>query len=140
MLKSTWFATAVAVVGVIATGEGAAAAPPIPAPVGAGGQIQQIPRPLETERSIPDIRVQRGSQPRDAGPAGPKVTVRSLRITGERIFPESELIAVTGFTPGGQFDLHDLRVMAAKISDFYNRRGYFVAQAYVPARRSRTGR
>ena len=129
MRQPTLYATAVALVGAL-TGAQAAAAAPL---VGAGGQIQQIPRAPEPERSIPDIRVDKGANPRDAGPAGPKVLVRSLHISGETLFPEAELLAVAGFQPGGQLDLRDLRIMAARISAFYNRRGYFVAQAYVPA-------
>ena len=130
MLKSILFGSALAAVGVLAAGQGALAAPPV---VGGGGQIQQIPPTPMPERTIPDIRVDRSAKAQEAGPAGPKVLVRSLRVTGETLFPEAELIAVAGFQPGSQLDLHDLRVMAAKISEFYNRRGYFVAQAYVPA-------
>ena len=121
-------ATTVAVVGAL-TAAHAAAAPLI----GAGGQIQQIPPTPEPQRSIPDIRIDQGAKARDAGPAGPRVVVRSLHVTGETVFTEAELLAVTGFQPGAQLDLRDLRIMAAKISAFYNRRGYFVAQAYVPA-------
>jgi hemolysin activation/secretion protein len=129
MLKSSLFTSALAAGVLLAAGHGALAAPL----VGAGGQIQQIPPTPAPERSIPDIRIDQGAKARDAGPAGPKVLVRSLHVTGETLFPEAELLAVTGFQPGSQLDLHDLRVMAAKISDFYNRRGYFVAQAYLPA-------
>jgi hemolysin activation/secretion protein len=129
MLKSSLFATALAASTLLATSQAAAAAPLI----GAGGQIQQIPPPPAPERAIPDIRIERGGGPHDNGPAGPKILVRSLHVTGETLFPEAELIAAAGFTPDSQLDLHDLRAMAAKISDFYNRRGYFVAQAYLPA-------
>ena len=129
MLKSILLSGALAAAGAFAAGQGAFAAP---APVG-GGQLQQIPQAPAPERSVPDIRVERGAKAQDAGPAGPKVLVRSLRVTGETLFPEAELIAASGFRPSSQMDLHDLRAMAAKISDFYNRRGYFVAQAYVPA-------
>lgn len=129
MRQSNSYATAFAVVGVLTAAQAAAAAAP---PVG-GAQIQQIPPTPEPEHPIPDIRIDHGAQARDAGPAGPKVLVRSLHITGETLFPEGELLAVTGFQPGSQLDLRDLRIMAAKISAFYNRRGYFVAQAYVPA-------
>jgi hemolysin activation/secretion protein len=130
MLKSSLFATALAASALLASAHGATAAPPL---VGAGGQIQQIPPSPEPERSIPDIRIDRGDHARDAGPAGPKVMVESLHITGETLFPEAELIAVTGFRPGSELDLRDLREMAGRISDFYNRHGYFVAQAYLPA-------
>ena len=128
MLKSSLFATALAATAALATS--ALAAPP---PVGAGGQFQQIPPTPQPEHAIPDIRIDQGAKGRDAGPAGPKVVVRSLHVTGETLFPEAELLAVTGFAPGSALDLRDLRLMAAKISDFYNRRGFFVAQAYLPA-------
>ncbi len=130
MLKSSLFATALAAGVLLATGHALAAPPPV---VGAGGQFQQIPPAPEPERTIPDIRIDRGDKTRGLGPAGPKVLVQSLHVSGETLFPEAELIAVAGFRPGSQLDLRDLREMAARISDFYNRRGYFVAQAYLPA-------
>lgn len=130
MFKSSLFATALAASVLLAAGGEALAAPP---PVGAGGQFQQIPPTPAPEKSIPDIRIDQGAKARDAGPAGPKVLVRTLHVTGETLFPEAELLAVTGFQPGSSLDLRDLRLMAEKISDFYNRRGYFVAQAYLPA-------
>lgn len=134
MLKSTLLATALGVVGLLTASQGAAA--PL---VGAGGQIQQIPPPPSREGSIPDVRIDQGSKARDAGPAGPKILVRSLHVTGATLFSEAELLSVTGFQPGSQMDLRDLRGMAAKISEFYNRRGYFVAQAYLPAQDLQNG-
>jgi len=40
------------------------------------------------------------------------------------------LLAVTGFIPGSELSLSDLRGMASKIANYYHRNGYFVAQAY----------
>jgi hemolysin activation/secretion protein len=137
MLKSSLFATALAAGVLLTTAQGALAAPP--PVVSAGGQFQQIPPAPEPERTIPDIRIDRGAKAHDLGPAGPKVQVQSLHVTGETLFPEAELIAVAGFHPGSQLDLRDLREMAARISDFYNRRGYFVAQAYLPAQDIQAG-
>ena len=45
---------------------------------------------------------------------------------------ERALIAATGFAPG-ELSLGDLRNSAAKITGYYNSRGYPLAQAYVPA-------
>ena len=101
--------------------------------VGAGGQLQQIPPQVEPQRSIPDIRVERHDTPRAEEPAGPKFQVKSLHVSGASLFPEADLIAVAGFQPGAQMDLRDLREMAARISAYYNKHGYFVAQAYLPA-------
>jgi len=138
MPKSTLCATAMAVAVALAGVQAASAAPPPPVASG-GAQILQIPPSPTPDRVIPDIRLDRGGPARDAGPAGPKVVVRSLRVSGETRFPEAKLIAVTGFRPGEALDLRDLRLMAARISAFYNRRGYFLAQAYVPAQEMRDG-
>ena len=136
MLKSSLFATALAASVLVAAGAALAAPPAV---VSAGGQFQQIPPPPAAERTIPDIRIDRSGKAHDLGPAGPKVQVQSLHVSGETLFPEADLIAVAGFHPGSQLDLRDLREMAARISDFYNRRGYFVAQAYLPAQDIQAG-
>jgi hemolysin activation/secretion protein len=98
-----------------------------------GGQIRQIPPAPTQPRSIPDIRVERAHPAVNPEPGGPRVVVRSLHVTGETKFSEAVLIAAADFRPGAELDLADLRGMAARITDFYNRHGYFVAQAYLPA-------
>ena len=62
-----------------------------------------------------------------------KVLVKSLTVTGQTLYSEAELVAITGFSPGAELSLSELRGMAAKIAEHYRRNGYFVAQAYVPA-------
>ncbi len=99
----------------------------------AGGQLQQIPALPDQRPAIPEIRVERPGAavaPTDAGPA---FVVSALRVSGATVYSEADLLAVTGFTPGSTVDLAGLRAMAAKITDFYNRHGYFVAQAYLAA-------
>ena len=68
-----------------------------------------------------------------------KITVRSLRITGAQVYSEAELLALTGFRPGSELSLSDLRAMAARIAAHYHRNGYFVAQAYLPAQDIKDG-
>src|SRR5579859_3073528 len=115
-------------IALLAVGQGALAQP-----VGVGSQLQQIPPAPAQPKSIPDIRIERGSPPKGSPPVGPKILVRTLHVTGQTRFTEAELIAAANFRPGTELDLAGLRAMAARISDFYNRRGYFVAQAYLPA-------
>jgi hemolysin activation/secretion protein len=55
-----------------------------------------------------------------------------LRITGQTAFTEVELLTVSGFAPGSDMTLPQLRTLAARISDYYHVRGYFLAQAYLP--------
>ena len=137
MRKSTLFATALAVAGSLSGAlAGAAAAAPSP---GAGGLLQEVRPAPAPPQAIPELRVEPGAAASDAGPAGEKFLVRSLHVSGARLYPESVLIAVAGFSPDRQMDLRDLRLMAARITRFYNRHGYFVAQAYVPAQALQDG-
>lgn len=101
-------------------------------PPTAGGQFQQIPPAPTSPRSAPDIRIQPQTGP-DTGPADQtRVLVRELRVTGASVYPEPELVALTGFRPGSELSLPDLREMAALITNHYRANGYFVAQAYLP--------
>ena len=101
-------------------------------PIGAGGQIQQIPQAPALQKTNPDLPIRRDETVTPTEAAGPKFLVTSLHVTGQTRFSETELIAATGFKPGSELNLADLRVLASKITDLYNRNGYFVAQAYLP--------
>ena len=103
------------------------------APSGAGGQIQQIPPPPLQERKIPEIRLEERAAPATPESDRVKVMVKSLRVTGQTLFSESDLVAAAGFVAAAELSLADLRAMAARIADFYHKNGYIVTQAYVPA-------
>jgi hemolysin activation/secretion protein len=103
------------------------------------GQISQLPPAPAPQKIIPNIRIQRRGATRENGPVGPSVLVNALHITGQTRFSESQLIVVTGYTQGQSLNLSDLRRMAVLITDYYNARGYMVAQAYVPAQEIRDG-
>jgi hemolysin activation/secretion protein len=102
------------------------------APIGAGGQIQQIPVAPALQKSVPELPVPQKKTVVHPTEGGQRILVNSLHITGATRFSESELVDATGFRPGSQLTLGDLRDMAAKIADLYNANGYFVAQAYLP--------
>lgn len=102
-------------------------------PAGAGGQIQQIPPVPVPQRAVPQIRIEQGGAPASTAADSVKIPVDTLHVTGQALYSEAELVAVTGFRPGGEVTLAELRGMAAKIADHYRRNGYFVAQAYLPA-------
>lgn len=107
-------------------------------PVGAGGQIQQIPQAPALQKLVPDLPVGRGDTVAHPAVAGPKFRVNSLHTTGQTHFSEAELVAATEFKPG-ELSLGDLRALASKITELYNRNGYFVAQAYLPAQDIKDG-
>lgn len=99
----------------------------------AGQQIQQIPQPPMMQRQAPDIHIDKPAVAAIADAGGAEVRVDSLKVTGQALFSEQQLIAATDFTPGSALNLSELRSIAAQITRFYNRRGYFLAQAYLPA-------
>ncbi|CAM3798919.1 ShlB/FhaC/HecB family hemolysin secretion/activation protein [Polaromonas hydrogenivorans] len=87
----------------------------------------------------PAIRIEPSSAPATAASDAVKIVVNSLRVSGARTYPEAELVALTGFRPGSELSLADLRGMAAKITERYRSSGYFVAQAYLPAQEIKDG-
>ena len=102
-------------------------APPI------GGQLQQIPPPVAPRKPASDMGLNVPTPPADAPPSGPSARVDRLRISGATLYSEAELVAASGFAPGAQLTLPELGNQAAAIARFYNSRGYFLAQAYLPA-------
>lgn len=108
-------------------------------PIGAGSPMQQIPPVPVPQKTFPEIRIERANAPVAPVAEGVAIQVMSLRVTGQTLFSEAQLIAVTGFSPGSKLSLNDLRAMTTRISDFYNTQGYFVAQAYLPAQNIQEG-
>ncbi|MES2510366.1 MAG: ShlB/FhaC/HecB family hemolysin secretion/activation protein [Pseudomonadota bacterium] len=105
----------------------------------AGSQLQQILPPPVPQKAAPEISIQRGTAPSAAAADSVKILVRTLRVTGARVYPESELIAITGFTPGTELTISELRAMASRITTYYANNGYFVARAYLPAQQIQGG-
>ena len=100
----------------------------------AGNQLQQIPPAPVPQKAPPLIRLeQRATPPSTPAADEMKILVKSMQVTGAQLYSEADLIGVTGFTPGSELSLTELRAMALKITEFYRRAGYFVAQAYLPA-------
>lgn len=102
------------------------------AQVDAGSQIRQLPPSPEQPSTVPEFSTQPKMVEPDNGPPGRSVEVRALHISGQTLFSEDELIEASGFTPGSSLNLSELRALAARISAFYNERGYFLSQAYLP--------
>ena len=102
-------------------------------PPSAGGQMQQIPPPPPQQRIPPAVQFDKGSAPAVRAAGGDvKIIVDKLKVTGQTVYSEAELLAVTGFKAGSESSLTELGAMALKIADFYHKNGYFVAQAYLP--------
>jgi hemolysin activation/secretion protein len=108
-------------------------------PPTAGSQIQQIPPVPMPQKAVPEIRIEQGGAPATTALDNVKIPVNSLHVTGQTLYPEARLIAITGFTPGAELTLSELRAMASKIADYYHTHGYIVAQAYLPAQDVKDG-
>lgn len=108
-------------------------------PPNAGRQMQQIPPIPLPQKFEPRMDVVPRSVPESAESAAVRIVVKSLAVTGAKAYPEAELLALTGFVPGSELSLADLRGMALKIGNHYRRNGYFVAQAYLPAQDIKDG-
>jgi hemolysin activation/secretion protein len=102
-------------------------------PPNAGEQLRQIPPPVMSDRASADILIERQTPPDRTETGGATVRVSSVRVTGSTRFSEAELIAAANLAPGRDLTLAELRAAAARISAHYNSRGYFLAQAYLPA-------
>jgi hemolysin activation/secretion protein len=108
-------------------------------PPSTSSQMQQIPPSPRPERVIPKIDINPGQASSIQAADSVKIVVNRLQVWGSHAYSEATLLAVTGFKPGSELSLTDLRSMASRIADFYHSNGYFVAQAYLPAQDIKDG-
>jgi hemolysin activation/secretion protein len=108
-------------------------------PPSAGSQLQQIPQAPGLPPKAPDILIEQDKQAPLPLSNQTGVRVNTLRITGAQAFSEATLLEASGFKPQGVMTLADLRALADRVSAYYQTRGYFVAQAYLPAQDIKDG-
>jgi hemolysin activation/secretion protein len=108
-------------------------------PPSAGSQMQQLPPLPNLQRSPPQVEVVPPGPQTGPQVEGQRIQVTQLRVIGARAYSEAELLAVTGFKPGSNLTIDDLRGLAARIADHYHQNGYFVAQAYLPSQDIKDG-
>lgn len=100
---------------------------------GGGSQLRQIPAAPVPQKAAPQILIEEATAPVAPGSDSVAVLVTELQVSGARAFPEAELVAAAEFAPGSRLTLSELQAMAARITEYYRSRGYFVARAYLPA-------
>jgi len=108
-------------------------------PPNAGSQLQQIPATPQLKKALPEIRVQQNNTPASVAGDNTRITVQKLRIDAPPVFAESELVAASGFVAGSELTLAELRALANRIAGYYQQRGYFLTQAYLPAQDIKDG-
>ena len=99
----------------------------------AASQIQQVPAAPAITRSPPELQLERTIAALIAPGDDASLIVNGLRVLDAHAFTADELIAASGFKQGSELGLSALRELAAKMAEYYHRRGYFLAQAAVPA-------
>ena len=107
------------------------------------GQIleQQRDRPPTPPLSDRQVLPNEEAQPRPAlrGAANIKVTIKAFRISGNRIFTEEELLTAVKSLYGKELDFDGLTDATLEVRSYYRVRGFFLAQAYLPAQQIRDG-
>lgn len=110
------------------------------APVGGAIPLFQIPAPPEQAQELPKFEALQPAQaPAPAAAETTEIRVNQIRITGNPVFSENELLAITAFVPESDLTLDDLRGIAGRITSFYRNKGYFLTQAYLPAQEIENG-
>ncbi|WP_141213358.1 POTRA domain-containing protein, partial [Janthinobacterium sp. PC23-8] len=99
----------------------------------AGSQLQQIPVAPQLPKAAPEIRVRQGEVPATTVGDSTRIKVARLQVDAPPVFAESELLAASGFVAGSELTLAELRTLANRIASHYQTRGYFLAQAFLPA-------
>ncbi len=70
---------------------------------------------------------------------GVKIKVSAIHITGQTLYSEDKLQAVVGDVIGQQLTVDELQTVARRIAQYFNDRGYMVANAYVPPQNVKKG-
>ena len=89
-------------------------------------------------RPAPSIKLDEPARPA-LKPSAARFMLKNVRVTGNSVFAQPELIALVQDIIGKEVSFADLDAAAARISRFYRERGYMVARAYLPAQDIRDG-
>ncbi|WP_169717729.1 Heme/hemopexin transporter protein HuxB [Sporomusa silvacetica DSM 10669] len=90
--------------------------------------VQKVPSIAVEDRELP-ISVD-GQQ---------KILVKGFRFVGEPTLPEGELLSLIQNEAGKEITLSDINTLAARITKYLHKQGYFVAVAFIPAQDIKDG-
>ena len=105
----------------------------------AGGQLQQIPTVPTVPGLLAPTELRSPPTPPSPLASGIAFPVHHLQIRGASVYPEADLLKVTGFEPDRDFNIQALQVMADRITQHYRQNGYLLARTYLPAQEIREG-
>ena len=91
------------------------------------------------EKTAPGLEV--GPKPPENAPTenGPTIKVNAIHITGQTIYGEEKLLPLVQDGIGKDLTLSDLETFAGRITAYFHKHGYLVANAYIPAQTVKDG-
>ncbi len=98
----------------------------------AGSVLRDQQKPALEVPSRPALPLQFDEDVRPAvKPSDTRMVLGSLRISGNSLFSQAELLALVQDYVGKEVDIDELHQAAARITRHYRERGYMVARAYL---------
>src|SRR5215472_15902681 len=94
---------------------------------------QQKPVPEIPTRPPPTIKQEEPARPALRPENTPRLVLKGIRVTGNTVFAEAELVELVRDFVGKEVGFTELDQAATRISRYYRERGYMVARAYIPA-------
>lgn len=106
----------------------------------AGQVLEQTREPLRLPPPAEPV-LPKPPEPKPALPAAPelRVTVKQFTFTGNTIYSDEQLAAVTSEFLNKDLNFEGLNDAATAVRAYYRSRGYFLAQAYLPQQAIRNG-
>ncbi len=106
----------------------------------AGQVLEQSREPLRLPPPAEPV-LPKPPEPKPALPVAPelRVRVKQFSFTGNTIYSEDQLRAVTQEFIGKELNFEGLNDAATAVRAYYRSRGYFLAQAYLPQQTIRNG-
>jgi hemolysin activation/secretion protein len=111
-----------------------------PAPPDAGQvsrELNKLPAPA-IPKAADSLRIDGETASKDVKD-GMRILVKAIRVSGNTVFPASQLEALVSSLTDNEHTLAELDAGAARITAYYRKRGYVVARAYLPAQDIKDG-
>jgi len=113
-----------------------AAVPDITGTITRTPETVRPPEPMPQRETIPGL--EQAPEPVEAT-GGPTLFVREFRFTGAEFIPEEELKAAIRDFTGRDLTLGEIEEAAARITQYYQHRGFSFTRAYLPRQDARDG-
>lgn len=113
----------------------------VPVPPDAGQSVRELQQQpnVSTPNTTDPVRVEGDTASQIIPSDSPRITIKTVHVSGSTIFQASELEALTADLVGGERSFADIRIAAARITAFYRAHGYMLARAYLPSQEVKSG-